>query len=184
MLKALSFEFFCTFLCNFARFLGSYAKMDITSRFLVIFCFRWTYYHPCMTKFHQKCMNFQQITACGQKKWEKLKTLNGRLPPEDSSDFDENWTKWIVTTRSFILDALRFFRFFRRFRRFFRVFAIRAHSRTDERTNERTNGRTNDRTDDRTTDRTDGRTIFSFFLATDGIFACRCKVFVPALVNR
>ena len=101
------------------------------------------------------------------KKKTQPKTLNGRLPLEDTSDFDDSWTELIVTTRSFILDALRFFRFFRRVRHLFRVFAIRAHSRTDERTNERTDERTIERTTERPTERTDER--FSHFFATDGI---------------
>ena len=41
---------FCMF---FARFLRSYAKSDITSRFLAKFCSRLTYYEVCTTK-HQK----------------------------------------------------------------------------------------------------------------------------------
>ena len=47
-----------------------------------------------------------------QKKWEKPKTLKGRFPLEDSSDFDDFWTELILMTRSIIWDALRFFRFF------------------------------------------------------------------------
>ena len=38
----------------------------------------------------------------------KLKTLNGRLPLEDSSDFDDFWTELILMTRSIIWDTLRF----------------------------------------------------------------------------
>ena len=52
-------------------------------------------------------------TACGPNKWEKSKTLNRRLPPRDSSDFDDSWTELIVTTWTFILEALRFFVFVR-----------------------------------------------------------------------
>ena len=37
-------------------------------------------------------------TACGQKKWEKRKTLNGPLPLEDSSDFDDSVCVLIVMT--------------------------------------------------------------------------------------
>ena len=37
-----------------------------------------------------------------KKKSHKPKTLNGRLPLEDSSDFDDFWTEFIVMTRSFI----------------------------------------------------------------------------------
>ena len=42
-----------------ARFLWSYAKSEITSRFLAKFCFRWTYCEVCTTKIHQKCMRFR-----------------------------------------------------------------------------------------------------------------------------
>ena len=46
------------------------------------------------------------------------KTLNGRLPHEDSSDFDDFWTELIVMTWSIIWDKLRFFsNFFVRGRR-------------------------------------------------------------------
>ena len=41
-----------------------------------------------------------------------METLNGRLPLEDSSDFDDSVCVFIVMTRSFILDTLQFFRFF------------------------------------------------------------------------
>ena len=39
-------------------------------------------------------------------------TLNGRLPHEDNSDFDDFWTELIVMIWTFILATLRFFRFF------------------------------------------------------------------------
>ena len=42
----------------------------------------------------------------------RSRTLNGCLPPEDSSDFDDSVCVLIVMTRSFILDTLQFFRFF------------------------------------------------------------------------
>ena len=42
----------------------------------------------------------------------KLKTLNGRLPLEDSSDFDDPVLVFIVMTWSIVWDTLRFFRFF------------------------------------------------------------------------
>ena len=38
--------------------------------------------------------------------------MNGPLPPEDSSDFDDSVCVLILMTRSFILDTLHFFRFF------------------------------------------------------------------------
>ena len=37
--------------------------------------------------------------------------LSGRLPLEDSSDFDDSWTELIAMTWTFILDTLRSFRF-------------------------------------------------------------------------
>ena len=112
-------------------------------------------------------LSLRQLPVSAKKKTQR-KTLNGRLPLEDSSDFDDSWTELIVTTRSFILDALRFFRFFRRFRRFF-VFlrSERICARTNERTNERTDERTIERTTERPTERTDER-FSHFFLATDG----------------
>ena len=39
----------------------------------------------------------------------KRQTLNGRLPPEDSSVFDDSVWVLIVMTRSIILDTLFFF---------------------------------------------------------------------------
>ena len=45
------------------------------------------------------------------KKTEKLKTLNGRLPLEDSSNFDDFWTELILMTRSIIWDIFRFSQF-------------------------------------------------------------------------
>ena len=47
-----------------------------------------------------------------QKKREKLKTLNGRLPLEDSSDFYDFCTELILTTRSIIWDILHLSQFF------------------------------------------------------------------------
>ena len=45
--------------------------------------------------------------------WSSIsKTLNGRLPHEDSSDFDDFWTELIVMTWSIIWDKLRFFLIF------------------------------------------------------------------------
>ena len=44
----------------------------------------------------------KNATICGPINLEKPKTLNGRLPLEDSSDFDDFWTEFIVMTRSFI----------------------------------------------------------------------------------
>ena len=41
-------------------------------------------------------------TPYGKQKSHKPKTLNGRLPLEDSSDFDGFWTELIVMTTSFI----------------------------------------------------------------------------------
>ena len=52
------------------------------------------------------------ITVCGKKKREKPKTLNGRLPLEDSSVFDDPVLVLIVMTWSIVWDTLRFFRFF------------------------------------------------------------------------
>ena len=49
-----------------------------------------------------------------QKKREKPKTLNGRLPLEDSSVFDDSVLVLIVMTWSIIWDLLRFFRFFQK----------------------------------------------------------------------
>ena len=43
----------------------------------------------------------------GQKR-EEPKTLNGRLPLEDSSDFDDFWTELILMTRSIVWDTLLF----------------------------------------------------------------------------
>ena len=37
-----------------------------------------------------------------KKKIEKLEAVNGRLPLEDSSDFDDFWTELILMTRSII----------------------------------------------------------------------------------
>ena len=42
---------------------------------------------------------------------EKSKTLNGRLPLEDSSDFDDSVCVLIVTARSIVWDTLWIFRF-------------------------------------------------------------------------
>ena len=47
-------------------------------------------------------------TVWVKKKGYKLKTLNEGLPLEDSSDFDDFYTEWIVVTRSIIWDALCF----------------------------------------------------------------------------
>ena len=41
-------------------------------------------------------------TVCGKKKREKPKTLNGRLPLEDSSDFDDPVLVLIVMMRSIV----------------------------------------------------------------------------------
>ena len=41
-----------------------------------------------------------------------FETLNGRLPLEDSSDFNDFWTELILMTRSIIWDILRFSQFF------------------------------------------------------------------------
>ena len=40
----------------------------------------------------------QYSTVWGEKKRETPKTLNGRLPLEDSSDFDDFWTESIAMT--------------------------------------------------------------------------------------
>ena len=52
------------------------------------------------------------LPPVAEKLWEKLKTLNRRLPLEDSSDFDDFWTELIVMTWSIIWEKLRVFRIF------------------------------------------------------------------------
>ena len=39
-------------------------------------------------------------------------TLNGRLPLDDSSHFEDFWTELILMTRSIVWDALRFSQIF------------------------------------------------------------------------
>ena len=51
------------------------------------------------------------VSAKKRQKRKNRKTLNGRLPLEDSSDFDDFWTEWTVMTWTFILDILCFFGF-------------------------------------------------------------------------
>ena len=69
----------------FARFLRSYAKTDVASSFLDIFCSRLT-------------SSELGATLGGYKnsekpKWKKVQTLDGRLPPEDGSDWPQNLGK-------------------------------------------------------------------------------------------
>ena len=77
---------------------------------------RWPCENDCSLKSYSK-----MTRNIGGKKWIwKIsmffrcisKTLNGRLPHEDSSDFDDFWTELIVITWSIIRDKLRLFRFF------------------------------------------------------------------------
>ena len=42
----------------FVEFLRRYAETDVTDRFLALFCFRYTYYQICTTKFHQQNGSF------------------------------------------------------------------------------------------------------------------------------
>ena len=52
------------------------------------------------------------FAALTSKQQQKVETLNGRLPLEDSSDFDDSVCVLIVMTRSIILDTLCFLPFF------------------------------------------------------------------------
>ena len=47
-------------------------------------------------------LSYLSDAVCGKKKREKTKTLNGRLPLEDSSDFDDPVLVLIVMMRSIV----------------------------------------------------------------------------------
>ena len=67
-------------------------------------CLRVLFFHA---EVFRKCSihhSLFDVTFCSTLKWSKT--------GEDSSDFDDSWTVWIVMTRSIVWDTLCFFTFF------------------------------------------------------------------------